>query len=144
MHWSEFVAAAQEISWITYVATADDHGRPHVAAVAPGYSKGVVWFATRASSRKAKNLARNDEVAFHWPVGAGRGPGELAAWGRAIVHTGDDERRRIWDSGVMPYDLAGFWQSPENPDLVFVETAIRRARLLGPDFVPQVWTPDAN
>ena len=144
MRWSEFVDAAREISWITYVGTADERGRPHVAAVAPGFSEGVVWFATRASSRKAHNLARNSEVAFHWPVGVGRGPGELAAWGRAVVHFGDEECRRIWESGVMSYDLEGFWESPENPDLVFVEAAVRRARLLGPDFVPRIWTPNAT
>lgn len=141
MDWSEFVDAAGAISWLCYVGTADADGNPHVAPVAPGFEEGVIWFATRRASRKARNLAENPGVAFHWPVGGGTGPGELAAWGTGAVHDSPEERRRIWHSGVMPYDLAGFFGSADNEDVVFVETTVRRARLLGPDFRARVWTP---
>lgn len=142
MEWSEFVEAASSISWLCYVGTADADGAPHVAAVAPGFEEGVIWFATRRASKKARNLAVNPAVAFHWPVGGTSGPGELAARGTASVHAGRDDVERIWHSGVMPYDLASFFAGPGNPDVVFVETAVRRARLLGPDFRSRVWTQD--
>lgn len=134
------VDAARRSGWTTYLGTVDARGRPHVAVVAPGFSQGTVWFATRASSKKARNLRHSTEVAFHWPVGSTAAPGELAAWGTATVHDSDEARRRIWDSGVMPYDLAGFFGDPGNPDLVFVEVAMRRARLLT-QHAARVWTP---
>ena len=141
MHWDTFVEAATQTSWITYVGTSDGEGNPHVAVVAPGFTEGTVWFATRRRSKKYRNLLANPKVAYHWPVGMGEGPGEVAAWGSAELHDSQDERHGLWESGVMPYDLAQFFQTPDNPDLVFVESAIWRARLLGPDFAARVWVP---
>ncbi len=43
------------------------------------------------------------------------------------------------DVRVLPYDMSKFFGSVDNPDLVFVEAAIRRARLLGPDMISSVW-----
>lgn len=139
--WEDFTAAATEIKWFAYMATADAAGLPHVAPVAPGFTAGAVWFATRSTSKKWRNVLVNPEVGFHWPVGSGSGPGELAAWGRVIPHTGPEERERISGLGIFRYDLAGFFGSIDNPDLVFGEAVIRRARLLGPDHRPKVWTP---
>ncbi len=132
MDWTGFVEAATATNWLAYLGTADGSGRPHVSVVAPGFSEGSVWFATRPGSKKLRNIGENPHVGFHWPVG-GAGPGELAAWGRAVVHSAD-ERDRIWNAGIFTYDLAQFFGSPDNPDLAFVEVAIDRARLLGPDF----------
>lgn len=134
MDWEAFVEAANAINWLTYLGTADRHGRPHVSVVAPGFSDGSVWFATRTESKKLRNIGENAEVGFHWPVGSG-GPGELAAWGTATIHPGA-ERQRIWDSGIFGYDLAQFFGSVDNPALAFVEVTIDRARLMGPDFTP--------
>lgn len=127
--WDELVDAAQRSGWTTYLGTADDAGRPHVAVVAPGFEDGTIWFATRASSRKCRNLRQNAGAAFHWPVGNSDAPGELAAWGTARIHDTDDDRRRLWDASILPYDLAAFFGAPDNPELVFVEVALRRARL---------------
>lgn len=142
MEWDEVVDAAQRSGWTSYLGTVDAQARPHVAVVAPGFSDGTVWFATRASSKKARNLRHSTEVAFHWPVGSTEAPGELAAWGTATVHDSDEAKRRVWTSGVMPYDLAGFFGEPGNPDLVFVEVAVRRARLQT-QHAALVWTPPA-
>lgn len=133
MDWADFVDAARAVDWVTYVGTADGAGVPHVAAVAPGFADGSVWFATRRSSRKARNLTENRQVAFHWPVGSG-GLGEVAAWGTAKLHTDPQEIRRVWDSDVFGYDLSQFFGAPDNPDLVFVEVAVEHARLVGPGF----------
>jgi general stress protein 26 len=133
MDWPGLVEAAKAINWVTYLGTADGSARPHVSVVAPGFSDGSVWFATRPGSKKLRNIRENPQVGFHWPVG-GQGPGELAAWGTATIHP-PEERQRIWDSGIFTYDLSQFFGSPDNPDLAFVEADIDRARLLGPKFV---------
>ena len=132
MEWSGFVQAASATNWVAYLGTADRSGRPHVSVVAPGFSQGSGWFATRPASKKLRNIRENHHVGFHWPVG-GQGPGELAAWGTAVIHS-TDEHDRIWNAGIFTYDLAQFFESPDNPDLAFVEVAIDRARLMGPDF----------
>lgn len=140
MEWDEVVDAAQRSGWISYIGTADGQGRPHVAVVAPGFTPATVWLITRASSKKAANLRVNREVALHWPIGNDEAPGELAAWGRATLHGSEDERRRLWDAGIMPYDVAAFFGDPGNPDVVVVEVAVRRARLQTRDG-RRVWTP---
>lgn len=141
MEWSRFAQAAASNGWYAFLGTADQAGRPHVSVVAPGFGgEGSIWFATRASSKKGRNLSVNSEVGLHWPLRAD-GPGELAAWGTAWLFTGEDDRHRLWGSGILPYDLAEFFRSPDNPDLAFVEVEVERARLLGPGFVREVWTP---
>jgi general stress protein 26 len=139
MEWDEFVAAAQAISWVAYMGTADASGNPHVAAVAPGFSPGTIWVATRPGSKKFRNLRANPRVGLHWPV-AGEGPGELAAWGSVVLHESADSTARIWDAGYMSFDLAPFFGSKDNSDLAFIQAEIDRARLLGPDFTSRVWT----
>ena len=47
MDWETFVAGAQAVGWVTYVGTSDGDGSPHVAVVAPGFTEGTIWFATR-------------------------------------------------------------------------------------------------
>lgn len=141
MEWSELRDAATALGWIAYLGTADAAGRPHVSVVAPGLgTEGTIWFATRSSSKKARNLAINPHVAFHWPTG-GAGPGELVAFGEATLRDTQADRDRLWDAGILTFDPSGFFGSRDNPDLAFVEVAVRRARLLGSDFVPQVWVP---
>lgn len=140
MEWLDFVAAAKSTSWITYIGTADSAGNPHVAAVAPGFAPGAVWFATNRGSKKFRNLEQNRAVAFHWPVGSG-GVGEVAAWGNAELYASGADRERIWAAGIFEYDLAQFFGSPENEELVFVEAAIDRARLVGPDFAISRYRP---
>lgn len=139
MSWEAFTAAATATSWVTYLGTVDRSGRPHVSVVAPGFTSGSLWFATRRSSKKFENLSVHSGVSFHWPVGNHDAPGELIARGTAQVFTSATDRTRIWEAGMLPYDLSGFWGSPDNPDLAFVEVEIEQARLLGPDFVPQRW-----
>lgn len=140
MEWDEVVDAATRCGWTTYIGTADAAGLPHVAVVAPGFTDGSVWFVTRSSAKKLRNLRENAEVAFHWPVGGPDAPGELAAWGRATLHESEGALRRLWDAGIMPYDLTGFFGSPDDTDAVFVEVALRRARLQT-QHAARVWVP---
>lgn len=138
MNWGELVDAAQAISWIAYLGTSDESGRPHVSVVAPGFSPEIVWVATRPSSKKFRNLELNPQAALHWPVGAG-GPGELAAWGPAVTHRSDETRDRLWLDSPFSFDLEQFFGPREGADVVFVEIQVERARLLGPGFVRSEW-----
>jgi len=139
MEWDEFVGAAKASSWVTYLGTIDTVGLPHVAVVAPGFTPGSAWFATRRTSKKFRNLETNPAAAFHWPVSNPDAPGEVIARGSARIHGSSEDRVRLWNAGVLPYDMSGFFGSPENEDVVFVEVEIEVARLLGPDFVPRRW-----
>lgn len=139
--WEEVADAAEAISWITYVATVRRDGRPHVAVVAPGLAEeGRIWFATRRGTQKHRNLVANGEVAFHWPVTTGAGPGELFARGVTRLHDTDESRHRLWNQ-VVPYDMAHFWGSPDNRDLVLAESRATRVSLMGPEFVRRIWEP---
>lgn len=144
MKWQEFVDAARAISWIAYLGTVDADGQPHVSVVAPGFTEGSLWFATRRSTRKFRNMSDEPRVGLHWSVMTGSGPGELTARGTAFFHDSDEERARLWDAGVLDYDPSGFFGSPENPDVVFVEVRVAHARLLGPDFVARRWVPTGS
>lgn len=141
MIWDEFVAGANDVSWLTYVATSDSSGFPHVAPVALGFSTDTIWFATNTASRKFRNLLENPMVAFHWPVGGETGPGELFARGTAILHTDELARHRLWTEANLPFDPAAFFGSPYNPALGFVETAVSSASILGSDFQREFYRP---
>lgn len=142
--WKEVADAAEAISWVTNIATVGRDGRPHVAVVAPGLAEeGRIWFATRRDDQKHHNLVANGEVAFHWPVTTGSGPGELFARGVARLHDTDEARHRLWNR-VLPYDMTKFWGSPENRDLILAETRATRVSLMGPEFVRRVWTPEGT
>lgn len=142
--WQEVADAAEAISWVTHVATVGRDGRPHVAVVAPGLAEeGRIWFAIRRDIQIHRNLVANGEVAFHWPVTTGSGPGELFARGVARLHDTDEARHRLWNH-VVPYDMTNFWGTADNPDLILVETRATRVSLMGPEFVRQVWTPEST
>jgi hypothetical protein len=140
MEWDEVVDAATRSGWTTYIGTADAAGVPHVAVVAPGFTDGTVWVVSRAWARKRRNLREYTRVAFHWRVGDAAAPGELAAGGAATRHESDGGLRTLWDAGIMPYDLNGFFGSPDETDAVFVEVAVQRARLQT-QHGARVWTP---
>lgn len=141
LSWAEVAQAAADISWVTFVATTYPDGLPHVAVVAPGLEReGKVWFATRRDSTKHRNLVSRPGVALHWPVATGAGPGELFGRGEARVHDSVGARAKFWNR-VVPYDMSGFFGSPDNPDLVFVEVSMSYVSLIGPDFTRRIWRP---
>lgn len=141
MDWEEAVAAAHAISWVCYIGTADESGRPHVSVVAPGFTQGSLWAGTRPGTKKIRNLRQNPRASFYWPVHTGTGPGELTMRGVATIHEDLATKQHTWENVSFLYNLESFWQTPNNPDMVFIEVAIERASLLGPDFVRKVWKP---
>ena len=97
------------------LATASSDGRPHVSIVSPAVEDDVLWFGTWANAGKVRNLAENPQVALMWRPGA-----EIYLRGSATLVPDVDEKRRVWDLRLFPYDQEGFFLSPDNPDLLYV------------------------
>ena len=103
------------LTGLAHAATATPDGRPHVSVVSPGVDGDIVCFLTRASSGKAANLRANPRIALMWQPAA-----EVYLHGDARVVDDVEEKRRIWSSGVLPYDPAGFFGTPDDPGVVLV------------------------
>lgn len=97
------------------MATSDLSGEPHVAKVATLEEDGTIWLATDVTSAKARNLAENPRIALMWTHDS-----ETYVWGDAELVDDMDEKRRIWEGGLLPYDPAMFFGSVDNPNLVLV------------------------
>jgi PPOX class probable F420-dependent enzyme len=115
MDWEEVVAFLKGAP-IAHLGTSSPDGEPHVSVVSPGVEGDALWFATTATSRKARNLQANPRVALVWQPQA-----EIYLRGSATIVTGEAEKQRLWESGLFAFDLAAFWGTPANPALVFVK-----------------------
>lgn len=138
MDWSEVIEAAHSISWITAFSTSGADGRPAVSFVAPGFADNRIYVGTRPGTRKARNLAHNPNVALHWPVTTG-GAGQPFVRGRGAIQSSIEAREAIWGNGGWRYDLSQFFDSFDNPYLVFIEVEPTYASLIGPGFVRKIW-----
>ena len=122
MNWTD---VTQHISGYAHLATAAPDGTPHVSLAAAAVDRDLLWIGTRASSRKARNIAANPRVALMWTPEA-----EVYVRGTADLIDELDEKRRIWHSGVFAYDLAAFFGSPDDADFVFVRIQPQSATVL--------------
>jgi general stress protein 26 len=122
MNWTE---VCEHVSGLAHCATVTPEGRPHVALAAVAVDGELLWFGTRASSTKARNLAANPHVALMWSPLA-----EVYVRGVAELVEDTDEKRRVWDAGFFDYDLATFFGSPDDPDFVFVRIEPQSATVL--------------
>jgi general stress protein 26 len=122
MNWTD---VTEHLTGLAHLATVTPGGRPHVAIAGAVVDGGLLWFGTRASSGKARNIAVNPEVAMMWSPAA-----EVYVQGVAELVDNVPEKRRMWNSGIFPYDLAMFFGSPENEDFVFVRVRPQSATVL--------------
>lgn len=106
-----------------HLSTVSADGSPHVSKVAFGLDGDRVWLATRRSSAKARNLRANGSLALM----AEGNSAETYVWGRAEAVEDRTEIERVWHGGVFPFDLAGFFGSPDNPDVQFFRITPQRA-----------------
>jgi general stress protein 26 len=105
----------EQLTGLVHVATSTPDGRPHVAVVMTGVEGDVIWFLTRTSSGKAANLRANPRIAMMWRPGP-----EAYVSGEAEVIDDVDTKRRVWNGGILPYDPAEFFGTPEDPGVVAV------------------------
>lgn len=106
---------------MSHLATASAAGVPHVSVVSAAFEDDVVWVATNLSSRKARNLRENPRAMIMWE-------GDAEVYVDADVELVDDAatKHRLW-TGTFPYDLAMFFGTADNPDLVLLRLRPRSA-----------------
>jgi general stress protein 26 len=127
--WDDVVAAARRIGREAFVASVDEHHRPHLALVWVVTAGGSLYFVSDRTAPKARNLATNPEVAVHWPVGGDDGEGDqLFVRGRARFEEDAERRSALWDSALWD-DLSRWYPGPQAPELAFVEIVPRSASL---------------
>lgn len=133
MEWEEVVSFLKGAN-IAHLATASPDGDPHVSVVSPAVEADVLWLATTASSRKARNLRANPRVALVWQPQA-----EIYLSGSAAMVSDEAEKHRLWESGLFAFDLAAFWVTADNPALVFVKVQPVSAMVMsiGPEGLSQ-------
>jgi general stress protein 26 len=119
MKWSD---VAVHLTGQAHMATVRPDGSPHVAKVWPAVDGETIWIGTRATSGKARNLRVNPGAALMFEP-----KGEAYVYGDAEVITDLGTKQRIWNSGIFPYPMEGFFGSPERDDFVFLKMTPRRA-----------------
>ena len=119
MEWTE---VARHLTGQAHMATVRADGSPHVAKVWPAVDGETIWIGTRATSGKARNLRVNPGAALMFEP-----QGEAYVSGEAEVVTDVGTKQRIWNSGIFPYPMEGFFGSPERDDFVFLRITPRRA-----------------
>jgi general stress protein 26 len=119
MEWSDVAA---HLSGQAHIATVRADGLPHVARVWPALDGQTIWIGTRATSGKARNLRVNPEAALMFEPA-----GEAYVTGDVEVVTDMPTKQRIWNSGIFPYPMAGFFGSADSDDFVLLRFTPRRA-----------------
>ncbi len=119
MQWTD---VAIHLTGQAHIATVRADGSPHVAKVWPALDGETIWIGTRATSGKARNLRVNPEAALMFEP-----QGEAYVSGEVEVISDLPTKQRIWDSGIFPYPLAGFFGSADRDDFVLLRFTPRRA-----------------
>ena len=122
MDWSD---VAIHLTGQAHIATIRPDGTPHVAKVWPAIDGRTIWIGTRATSGKARNLRVNPRAALMFEPAA-----EAYVSGEAEVVSDLPTKQRIWDSGIFPYPLAGFFGSADRDDFVLLRFTPARAILM--------------
>jgi general stress protein 26 len=100
---------------MAHMATSGADGWPHVSQVMAGVDGDRLWVVTGTASRKARNLRDNPRAALMWTP-------QSEVYLRTTVEVVDDavERRRVWLSGLLPFDPEPFFGSPDDPANTFL------------------------
>jgi len=120
VEWNDVVP---HLTGLAHVATTDADGHPAVAVVSPIVEDGTIWFQTRASSQKARNLVADRGIALMWQPG-----GEVYVWGEADVIADAAVKARLWPT--WNYDAVSFFGAPDDPGVVVVRVTPTRATVL--------------
>jgi len=123
--WAD-VAALLDGAGPAHVATVGADGAPHVAILWAGVEEGHLWCMTTATAVVADQLAARPAIAMVW---TGNGA-ETYVWGRAVLERDQATKERVWYSGLLPFDPAAFFGSPEDPSVLLVRVVPERATVL--------------
>jgi general stress protein 26 len=118
----QWTDVASHLTGQAHIATVRADGSPHVAKVWPALDGQTIWIGTRATSGKARNLRVNPEAALMFEP-----QGEAYVSGDVEVVSDLPTTQRIWESGIFPYPLAGFFGSADRDDFVLLRFTPRRA-----------------
>jgi general stress protein 26 len=118
----QWTDVAAHLTGQAHIATVRADGSPHIAKVWPALDGQTIWIGTRATSGKARNLRVNPEAALMFEP-----QGEAYVSGNVEVISDPPTKQRIWDSGIFPYPLAGFFGSADSDDFVLLRFTPRRA-----------------
>jgi general stress protein 26 len=115
VEWDEIAALIRD-GGTPRLATAGADGWPHASQIMVGVEGDHLWFVTGTRSRKARNLRENPRAALVWT------PKE-EVYLQATAEFVDDqaERRRVWLSGLLPYDPVPFFGSADDLANSFVK-----------------------
>jgi PPOX class probable F420-dependent enzyme len=119
VQWSDVAA---HLTGQAHIATVRADGSPHVAKVWPALDGRTIWIGTRATSGKARNLRANPEAALMFEPA-----GEAYVSGDVEVVSDLATKERIWNSGIFPYPMAGFFGAADRDDFVLLKFTPRRA-----------------
>jgi len=119
MEWRD---VAKQLTGQAHIATVRPDGSPHVAKVWPGVEGETIWIASRAGSGKVRNLRSHPHAAVMWEPTA-----EVYLSADAEVVADTSTKARLWNGGVFPYPMEGFWGSPDKEDWVLLRLTPTRA-----------------
>jgi general stress protein 26 len=121
----EVNAAAKKAIWAAVATLAGKE--PRVRMVHPTWEGRTLWFATSATSAKARQLRQNPAIDIQFQV-APPDFVHLMVRGRVELPTDDDTRHHVWE--VLDYELADFWpDGVDNPDYQPVKVIPSRVEL---------------
>jgi nitroimidazol reductase NimA-like FMN-containing flavoprotein (pyridoxamine 5'-phosphate oxidase superfamily) len=88
---------------VFWLSTVRPEGRPHVAPLIAVWLDGALYFCTGEHERKAKNLAKNTQVAVTTGCNALTKGLDIMVEGEAVVVSDDAKLRRVADAYVAKY-----------------------------------------
>ncbi|NUW40748.1 pyridoxamine 5'-phosphate oxidase family protein [Nonomuraea rhodomycinica] len=142
----QFTAYVGDIVYAT-MTTVDAKGRPRARVLIPVWEvvdgRPLGWLATYRTPVKAAHLAGNPHTTFsYWT------PRQNAVSVDAVAEWAADPgtRRHVWNlyaKGSPPgagYDLGGFWQGPDDPELHVLRLVPWRVQVIrGADLHSLIW-----
>jgi nitroimidazol reductase NimA-like FMN-containing flavoprotein (pyridoxamine 5'-phosphate oxidase superfamily) len=95
---------------VYWLSTVRPEGRPHVAPLLAVWLDGAVYFCTGEAERKAKNLAKNAQVAITTGCNTLSEELDIVVEGEAVVVSDDAKLRRVAEAYVAKYGEG--WRLP--------------------------------
>lgn len=143
----EFLRRVAKTVWCS-VATIDTKGRTRSRILHPIWEGPVGWIATGRDSLKAKHIEANPHISLtYWDPGHE----QVIVDCKAHWEDSQDEKVRLWDlfkstPEPLGYDLAGFFQSVDNPGYGLMKLTPWRVELwsladLASGRAAKVWKP---